>query len=123
MAGYDINELKRRMQGALGVLKTELNGLRTGRASAHLLDPVHVDAYGQSMALNQLATNGVTLASGPLGEIQTLCGSAPAGTCTNTTASSFTAPMMDAILTLINYSGTGGVGIGSCNSSILACGC
>ena len=53
---YDINELKRRMQGALSVLKTELNGLRTGRASAHLLDPIHVDAYGQSMALNQLAT-------------------------------------------------------------------
>jgi len=56
MADYDINELKRRMQGALSVLKTELNGLRTGRASAHLLDPIHVDAYGQSMALNQLAT-------------------------------------------------------------------
>ena len=56
MAGNDINELKRRMQGALNVLKTELNGLRTGRASAHLLDPVHVEAYGQSMALNQLAT-------------------------------------------------------------------
>src|ERR1700710_335974 len=56
MAGNDINELKRRMQGALSVLKTELNGLRTGRASAHLLDPIHVDAYGQSMALNQLAT-------------------------------------------------------------------
>jgi ribosome recycling factor len=57
--GYDINELKRRMQGALSVLKTELNGLRTGRASAHLLDPIHVDAYGQSMALNQLATVSV----------------------------------------------------------------
>jgi ribosome recycling factor len=56
MAGNDINELKRRMQGALSVLKTELNGLRTGRASAHLLDPIHVEAYGQSMALNQLAT-------------------------------------------------------------------
>jgi len=56
MADYDINELKRRMQGALSVLKTELNGLRTGRASAHLLDPIHVEAYGQSMALNQLAT-------------------------------------------------------------------
>ena len=55
-SGYDINELKRRMQGALSVLKTELNGLRTGRASAHLLDPIHVEAYGQSMALNQLAT-------------------------------------------------------------------
>src|SRR6187549_3661552 len=61
MAGqtHDINELKRRMQGALGVLKTELGGLRTGRASAHLLDPVHVDAYGQSMALNQVATVSV----------------------------------------------------------------
>ena len=46
MAVIDINELKRRMQGALGVLKTELNGLRTGRASAHLLDPIHVEAYG-----------------------------------------------------------------------------
>src|ERR1700704_3592699 len=56
MADYDINELKRRMQGALSVLKTELNGLRTGRASAHLLDPIHVEAYGQNMALNQLAT-------------------------------------------------------------------
>jgi ribosome recycling factor len=58
-AGYDISELKRRMQGALGVFKTELSGLRTGRASAHLLDPIHVDAYGQSMALNQLATVSV----------------------------------------------------------------
>src|SRR3954447_18198242 len=56
MAGNDINEIKRRMQGALSVLKTELNGLRTGRASAHLLDPIHVEAYGQSMALNQVAT-------------------------------------------------------------------
>ena len=53
---YDINELKRRMQGALGVLKQELGALRTGRASAHLLDQVHVDAYGQSMPLIQLAT-------------------------------------------------------------------
>ena len=59
MAGNDINELKRRMQGALGVLKTELGGLRTGRASPHLLDQVHVDAYGQSMALNQVATVSV----------------------------------------------------------------
>src|SRR3979490_2346274 len=56
MADYDINELKRRMQGALSVLKTELNGLRTGRASAHLLDPIHVEAHGQSRALDQLAT-------------------------------------------------------------------
>src|SRR6201985_3258585 len=59
MAGVDINELKRRMQGTLSVLKTELSGLRTGRASAHLLDPIHVDAYGQSMPLIQLATVSV----------------------------------------------------------------
>ena len=58
-ANYDINELKRRMQGALTVLKTELGSLRTGRASAHLLDPIQVDAYGQTMPLNQLATVSV----------------------------------------------------------------
>jgi ribosome recycling factor len=56
---HDINELKRRMQGAIGVLKTELSGLRTGRASAHLLDPVMVEAYGQHMPLNQVATVSV----------------------------------------------------------------
>ena len=56
---YDLNDLKRRMQGALSVLKQELGALRTGRASAHLLDPIHVDAYGQSMPLNQLATVSV----------------------------------------------------------------
>jgi ribosome recycling factor len=58
-ATHDINELKRRMQGAIGVLKTELSGLRTGRASAHLLDPVTVEAYGQQMPLNQVATVSV----------------------------------------------------------------
>jgi len=54
-----MNELKRRMQGAVQALKQELGGLRTGRASPHLLDPIHVDAYGQSMPLNQLATVSV----------------------------------------------------------------
>jgi ribosome recycling factor len=53
---YDINEIKRRMQGAGAVLKTELSGLRTGRASAHMLDPVMVDAYGAQMPLNQVAS-------------------------------------------------------------------
>ncbi|HVZ51649.1 MAG TPA: ribosome recycling factor [Pseudolabrys sp.] len=53
---YDINEIKRRMQGASTVLKTELSGLRTGRASAHLLDPIMVDAYGQQMHLNACAS-------------------------------------------------------------------
>jgi ribosome recycling factor len=47
------------MQGAIAVFKQELGALRTGRASAHLLDPIHVDAYGQNMALNQLATISV----------------------------------------------------------------
>lgn len=55
-ATYDINEIKRRMQGASAVLKTELSGLRTGRASAHLLDPVMVDAYGAQMPLQQCAS-------------------------------------------------------------------
>ena len=58
-ATHDINELKRRMQGAVGVLKQELGGLRTGRASASLLDPIHVEAYGQNMPLNQVATVSV----------------------------------------------------------------
>ena len=56
---HDINELKRRMQGAIQVLRQELAGLRTGRASMHLLDPVQVDAYGTHMPLNQLATVSV----------------------------------------------------------------
>jgi ribosome recycling factor len=52
-------ELKRRMQGAVAVLKQELAGLRTGRASPHLLDPVQVDAYGSHMPLNQVGTVSV----------------------------------------------------------------
>ena len=56
---HDLNELKRRMQGALQALKQELSGLRTGRASATMLDPVHVEAYGTNMPLNQLATVSV----------------------------------------------------------------
>ena len=56
---FDINELKRRMQGAIGSLKHELGGLRTGRASASMLEPVQVEAYGSHMPLNQLATVSV----------------------------------------------------------------
>ncbi len=56
---FDISELRRRMQGAVSALKQELRGLRTGRASASLVEPVHVDAYGQSMPINQLATISV----------------------------------------------------------------
>jgi ribosome recycling factor len=55
-ATYDINEIKRRMHGASAVLKTELSGLRTGRASAHLLDPIMVEAYGSQMPLQQCAS-------------------------------------------------------------------
>ena len=56
---FDMNDLKRRMQGALASLKTELSGLRTGRASTALLDHVQVEAYGSHMPLNQLATVSV----------------------------------------------------------------
>src|SRR5213592_4157651 len=55
-ATHDINEIKRRMQGAITSLKHELGGLRTGRASAALVDHVQVDAYGTHMPLNQVAT-------------------------------------------------------------------
>ena len=58
-AGFDINDLKRRMQGATAALKHELGGLRTGRAAASMLEPVQVDAYGTHMPLNQLATISV----------------------------------------------------------------
>ena len=56
---FDLNEVKRRMQGAVQSLKHELGGLRTGRASASMLDPVQVEAYGSHMPLNQLATVSV----------------------------------------------------------------
>src|ERR1700751_734795 len=56
---HDLAELKRRMQGAIQVLKQELGGLGTGRASASLLDPFQVEASGSHMPLNQLATVSV----------------------------------------------------------------
>ena len=55
----DLNDLDRRMKGAISVLKTELGGLRTGRASVNLLEPIHVEVYGASMPLNQVATISV----------------------------------------------------------------
>ena len=54
-----LNDLRRRMDGAVDVLHKEFGGLRTGRASAGLLDPVTVEAYGNAMPLNQLATVSV----------------------------------------------------------------
>jgi ribosome recycling factor len=56
---FDLADLKRRMQGAVAALKHELNGLRTGRASAALVEPVMVHAYGSSMPLTQVATISV----------------------------------------------------------------
>ena len=56
---FDLAELKRRMQAAHATLKHELGGLRTGRASASLLEPVQVEAYGQRMPLSQVATISV----------------------------------------------------------------
>ena len=56
---FDIEDIKRRMAGAISVLKQEMSGLRTGRASASLVEPVQVDAYGTRMPLNQLATVSV----------------------------------------------------------------
>ncbi len=56
---FDKNDIKRRMDGALDVFSKELGGLRTGRASASLLDPITVDVYGSRMPLNQVGTVNV----------------------------------------------------------------
>ena len=53
---YDLADLKTRMQKSIASLRDELAGLRTGRASASLLEPVTVEAYGSRMPLNQVAT-------------------------------------------------------------------
>lgn len=58
-ATFDLNDLKRRMTGAVASLKHDLNSLRTGRASANLLDPIQVEAYGAMMPLNQVGTVSV----------------------------------------------------------------
>jgi ribosome recycling factor len=54
-----MSEIKRRMDGALEALRREFAGLRTGRASVHLLDPVVVKAYGNEMPLVQVGTVNV----------------------------------------------------------------
>ena len=59
MADPDIKDLKRRMDGALEALRREFVGLRTGRASVSLLEPITVEAYGQAMPLNQVGTISV----------------------------------------------------------------
>ena len=56
MPAYDKGDVQRRMHGAVEALKHDLGGLRTGRASTALLDPVTVEVYGANMPLNQVAT-------------------------------------------------------------------
>ena len=56
MPQYDKADLERRMKGALESLKSDLSGLRTGRANTGLLDPITVEVYGAQMPLNQVAT-------------------------------------------------------------------
>jgi ribosome recycling factor len=56
MPAFDKSDLQRRMQGAVDALKHDLVGLRTGRASTNLLDPINVEVYGAQMPLNQVAT-------------------------------------------------------------------
>lgn len=56
---FNIKDLSKRMDGAVSALKNEFSGLRTGRASASLLDPILVDVYGSKMPLNQLGTVSV----------------------------------------------------------------
>ncbi|NBO20748.1 MAG: ribosome recycling factor [Rhodobacteraceae bacterium] len=55
----DLDAIQRRMDGAMTALRTEFSSLRTGRASAQILDPIQVDAYGQMTPINQLGTVNV----------------------------------------------------------------
>jgi ribosome recycling factor len=59
-AKFDINDLERRMRGVLDTLKREFGGLRTGRASVNLLDPVVVTAHGAKLPLKGVATVSVS---------------------------------------------------------------
>ncbi|MEZ5932412.1 MAG: ribosome recycling factor [Alphaproteobacteria bacterium] len=59
MSGVDTKDLDKRMHGALEALKKEFSGLRTGRASTSLLEPITVTAYGSDMPLNQVAALSV----------------------------------------------------------------
>jgi len=53
---YSKDEMARRMRGAIDTLRSEFAGLRTGRASPGLLDPIRVEAYGNSVPINQVGT-------------------------------------------------------------------
>ena len=56
---FDIDDIQRRMDGALAALKRDFSGLRTGRASTALLDALDVDAYGSQMPIDQVGTVSV----------------------------------------------------------------
>ncbi|HEV2558831.1 MAG TPA: ribosome recycling factor [Microvirga sp.] len=56
---FDLDDVKRRMQGAINAFKHDLGSLRTGRASPSLLDPIQVDAYGSMVPLTQVANVNV----------------------------------------------------------------
>jgi len=58
MAGFDMADIERRMDGALNALSREFGGLRTGRASTSLLEPLTVEAYGSQMPMNQVGNIG-----------------------------------------------------------------
>jgi len=53
--GSEIKDLRRRMEGGIAAFKSDIAALRTGRASANVLDPVHVEAYGSRVPLNQVS--------------------------------------------------------------------
>jgi len=58
-AGVDMKDLEKRMDGAIVSLKSEFGGLRTGRASAALVEPITVEAYGSQMPMTQVGTISV----------------------------------------------------------------
>ena len=59
MSDPDLEDIKRRMRGAIDVLDSEFGGLRTGRAFGGFLEPLTVEAYGSQMPMNQVGTIGV----------------------------------------------------------------
>ena len=59
MASLDMEDIKRRMEGAVSNLINEFSGLRAGRASVAMLEPIIIDAYGSKMPLNQLSNISV----------------------------------------------------------------
>ncbi|MGC6498140.1 MAG: ribosome recycling factor [Candidatus Puniceispirillaceae bacterium] len=59
MSALDLDDIKRRMEGSFNSLKTEFMGLRAGRASTAMLEPIMVDAYGSKMPMNQVGNISV----------------------------------------------------------------